>query len=252
MTNLPWTFSIAALRQALGVERLTVINDFEALARGLASVRPGELRQVGGGVALPGAAMAVLGPGTGLGVAGLLGTGGDRVPVVGEGGHATLSAGDAYEDAVVARLRDRFGHASAERALSGAGIVNLYRTCCELEACAAEPIDAREITQRAMAAQDPRCARAIDLFLAFLGGFAGNLALTLGARGGVFIAGGIVPRLGDLIERSAFRARFEAKGRFRSYLQDIATQVVLDASSVALRGADAALGGDSNSRFASG
>jgi glucokinase len=163
------------------------------------------------------------------------------VPVVGEGGHATLAAADAREEEVLRWLRDEFRHASAERALSGAGIANLYRASCALAGRAAEDLDAVAITARALADSDRAAVDAVELFLSFLGGFAGNLALTLGARGGVFIAGGIAPRLGERIDRSSFRRRFETKGRFRPYLEAIATRVVLDATALALRGADAAL-----------
>jgi glucokinase len=241
MTNRPWRFSIAALQRRWGVERLLVLNDFAALAHGLPSARADELQPVGGGAALKGEPMALLGPGTGLGVSGLLCSPAGPVAVAGEGGHATLAAADAGEARVLDRLRGEFGHVSAERVLSGAGIVNLYRAASAFAGRPAEDLDAAAITARATAGDDPVAGEAVDLFLAFLGGFAGNLALTLGARGGVFIAGGIVPRLGNRIDRSLFRRRFEAKGRFRPYLAAIATQVVLDTAMVALRGADAAL-----------
>ena len=241
MSNLPWGFSVRALRQRWRLDRLVVMNDFAALALGLPAATRGELRRVGGGSAVAGAALAVLGPGTGLGVAGLLRSPAGPVPVVGEGGHVSLSAGSAEEERVIARLRDRFGHVSAERALSGPGLINLHRACCELDGRACEELDAAAISGRALAGSDPGCARALGLFFAFLGSVAGDLALTLGARGGVFIAGGIVPRLGEAIASSAFRDRFEAKGRFRSYLQRIPTRVVGDPSRLALRGADAAL-----------
>jgi len=191
--------------------------------------------------------MALLGPGTGLGVSGLLSTPAGPVPVVGEGGHATLAAADAGEARVLDWLRDELGHVSAERVLSGAGIVNLHRAASALAGRPAEELDAAAITARAVGGSDPVAVEAVELFLAFLGGFAGNLALTLGARGGVFIAGGIVPRLGDRIDRSLFRQRFEAKGRFRPYLEAIATRVVLDTATIALRGADAALDGPARS-----
>jgi glucokinase len=241
MTNRPWRFSIAALKRRWGVERLLVLNDFAALAHGLPAVRAAELRPVGGGAALEGEPMALLGPGTGLGVSGLLSTPAGPEPVVGEGGHATLAATDAGEARVLDWLRDEFGHVSAERVLSGAGIVNLYRAASALAGRPADDLDAAAITARAAAGGDPVAVEAVELFFAFLGGFAGNLALVLGARGGVFIAGGIVPLLGDRIDRSLFRQRFEAKGRFRPYLEAIATRVVLDPATIALRGADAAL-----------
>jgi glucokinase len=243
MTNHHWSFSIAELRQSLGLERLTVINDFTALALALPTLGPADLRRIGhGGVAAPGAALAVLGPGTGLGVAGLLHSGtGSFVPVTGEGGHVTLAAQSDYEAAVVGELTRRFGHASAERALSGPGLVNLYDAASTLAHHAPLPLGPADVIERARAGADPSCAAAVDLFCKFLGGVAGNLALTLGARGGVYIGGGLAPRLRSEIERSAFRERFAAKGRFRAYLEAIPTFVIDAQISPALMGAARAL-----------
>ena len=241
MTNRSSTFSVRDLQRRLRLERLLVINDFAALAFALTALAPEDVRRVGGGRARTGGARALLGPGTGLGVSGLLATADGHVPVVGEGGHVTLSASNEREDAVVAILRRRFGHVSAERVLSGPGIVNLYLAVCELEGSAAEPLDASLVTDRALGGGDSPCSRAVDLFFAFLGGVGGDLALTLGARGGVYVAGGIVGRLGDAIERSSFRERFEGKGRFRAYLSSIPTSVIGDSPALALRGANAAL-----------
>lgn len=243
MTNHHWSFSIEAVREQFGFERLLVINDFTALALALPVLPAGELRQVGPGTAVAGAPVALIGPGTGLGVSGLLPVAGGRgeVAVNGEGGHVTLSPLDAVESAVVAILQRRFAHASAERALSGPGLVNLHSALCELDGAAAPEFDAAAITTAALDGSDRRCGRAVDLFLAMLGTVAGNLALTLGARGGVYIGGGIVPRLGDRIDRSAFRARFEAKGRFTDYLRAIPTIVVQAPTSPALLGAARAL-----------
>ena len=241
MTNRDWTFSISDMQRRLGLDRLLVINDYAALAHALGGLRPDEVRRVGGGEAVEHAPLALLGPGTGLGVSGLLVAPGGRVPVVGEGGHVSLSAADESEDRVVAILRRRFGHVSAERALSGPGLVNLYAASCELGGRPAEPLQPAEISARARLGSDADCRQAVDLFFGFLGSVAGDLALTLGARGGVYIAGGIVAQLGDLIAGSTFRERFEAKGRYRAYLERIPTSVILDASGLALRGANAAL-----------
>ena len=241
MTNRPWRFSIAALRQRWGLARLLVLNDFAALAHGLPSARAEELRSVGAGSALANEPIALVGPGTGLGVAGLLRSPAGVVPVAGEGGHATLAAADAVEERILGWLRAEFGHVSAERVLSGAGIVNLHRAGRALAGKPPEDLGVAAITARAVDGSDPDCVETIDRFFAFLGSFAGNLALTLGARGGVFVAGGIVPRLIERIDSSPFRARFTAKGRFGPYLEAIATQVVLDTAMLALRGADAAL-----------
>jgi glucokinase len=245
MTNHAWAFSIEALNTTLGTERVRVLNDFEALAYAVPGLGAGELRAVGGGAAQAGSTLAVLGAGTGLGVSGLVpdGHGGWRV-IVGEGGHATLAATTAREASLLAVLRERFDHVSAERALSGPGLVNLYQALCALDGLAAEPLDAAQVVQRALeapsSATHAACAEALQIFAALLGNVAGNLALTLGARGGVYIGGGIVPRLGERFAQLPFRERFEAKGRFRGYLEAIPTWVIT-AESPALLGAARAL-----------
>ena len=227
MTNHPWQFSIIALQRELGLQRLVVLNDFTALALGLPSLDARELHRVGGGAAVAGAPLAVLGAGTGLGVSGLLATtGGGWVPITGEGGHVSLAAINAREQAVLQQLIARFGHASAERALSGPGLVNLYHAACSLSGQAPQPLTAADVIAGARSASDPACTEALELFFGFLGSVAGNLALTLGARGGFFIGGGIAPRLLPELERSTFRERFEAKGRFRDYLAAIPTWVI--------------------------
>jgi len=242
MTNRDWTFSIADMERRLGLERLLVLNDYAALAYALVGLRPEEVRRIGGGEAVALAPLAVLGPGTGLGVSGLLvAPGGPPRPIVGEGGHVSLSAADDTEDRVVAILRRRFGHVSAERALSGPGLVNLYAASCELGGRPTEALQPEEITARARLGGDAGCRQAVDLFFGFLGSVAGDLALTLGARGGVYVAGGIVPRIVDMIAASPFRERFEAKGRYRAYLERIPTFVIGDSPGLALRGANAAL-----------
>jgi glucokinase len=243
MTNRDWSFSVSELQQALGLERLLVINDFVALALSLPSLDSSQLRQVGGGVPAGSAPRALIGPGTGLGVSGLLpGASGSLVPINGEGGHVTLAAADDYEAAVIASLRRRFSHVSAERAISGQGLENLYAAVCEVEGVGAQPLAAPDVTRLDSDARDPQCVRAVDLFFSFLGSVAGNLALTLGARGGVYVGGGIVGRLGDRIDRSGFRSRFEGKGRFSQYLSEIPTwALVTTGLSPALIGASLAL-----------
>jgi glucokinase len=246
MTNHHWSFSISELQRDLGFKRLRVINDFTALALSLPTLQPAELHRIGTeGVAVPGAPLAVLGPGTGLGVSGLLPSGArGYVPITGEGGHVTLSARCEFETAVVRALAQRFGHASAERALSGPGLVNLYATVCALERQGALPLGPAEIIERARDEADTHCLKAIDLFCSFLGDVAGNLALTLGARGGVYVGGGLAPRLHAEIGRSAFRERFIAKGRFREYLNAIPTFIITAQVSPALVGAARALDTD--------
>jgi glucokinase len=230
MTNSPWAFSIEALRVAVGLDRLLFVNDFTALALSLPSLQPEHLRRIGSaGTADPKGAIGLLGAGTGLGVSGLLhDTAGHLVPLGGEGGHVSLAPATAREDKVVAALRDKFGHASAERALSGPGLENLYAAIAAIDQVAPAQRDAVEITRLAL---DRRCATslaAVDMFCAMLGTVAGNLALTFRARGGVFIAGGIVPRFVDHLAQSEFRARFVAKGRFRDFLGTIPTTVIVN------------------------
>jgi glucokinase len=237
MTNHPWSFSIEATRVELGLERFVVVNDFHALALALPLLGPGELMQVGGGQPEAGEPLGLIGPGTGLGVSGLLWTPDGRAEVAldGEGGHSTLCGGDDDEDRVIRALRGRFGHVSAERALCGEGLENLHL------ALAGEKLADADITARALDGSDPACVRTLNMFCALLGSVAGNLALTLGARGGVYIGGGIVPRLGDWFARSPFRARFEAKGRMSGYLKPIPVYVITADVSPALIGAARAL-----------
>ncbi len=226
MTNHPWSFSISALKSQLDLDRLEVINDFTALALALPHLTPEHRLPVGGGAPAAGAALGVLGPGSGLGVSGLIPTGARWIPLAGEGGHATMAPATDRESAVLDRMRRHFDHVSAERVLSGPGLVNLYNTAAALDGVPSRGYTAAQITDPETGAADPLCAETTELFCAMLGTMAGNLALTLGARGGIYIGGGIVPRLGQRFAQSPFRARFEAKGRFSSYLAAIPTYVV--------------------------
>ena len=243
MTNSHWSFSIEAVRREIGFERLVVINDFTALALALPDLARKELAQLGGGAASSDAPRGLIGPGTGLGVSGLIPSEDGRwIPLRGEGGHATLAATTPRETEVLQILRNRFGHVSAERAVSGKGLEAMHEALCGLAGrLDPAPLGAAEITQRALAASDEQCIEALDLFCGFLGNVAGNLALTLGALGGVYVGGGIVPRLGDAFVRSRFRSCFEDKGRFRSYLEAIPVFVIHAETSPALRGASRAL-----------
>lgn len=226
MTNHPWNFSVLALKDRFGFERLEVINDFTALALALPKLAADERLPVGGGAAAAGAPIGVLGPGSGLGVSGLVPSGNRWIALTGEGGHATMAPATDREGAVLDRMRRHFDHVSAERALSGPGLVNLYNTLAQLDGVPARGYTAAQITDLAIRAEDPLCVETTTMFCAMLGTMAGNLALTLGARGGVYIGGGIVPKLGQTFVDSPFRERFEAKGRFQAYLETIPTFVV--------------------------
>jgi glucokinase len=226
LTNSPWRVAAAELQSSFGFDQVILVNDFAAVAWAVPRLGAGDLVSIGAGHARAQAPVAVIGPGTGLGVAGLIQAESGPVVLVTEGGHVTMAPADEREADILASLRRRYGHVSAERVLSGDGLVNLFATLAELEGWDPASPTAAEITRRALAGADPRCAAALDAFCAMLGTVAGNLALTLGALGGVYIAGGVVPRFADYLAASKFRARFESKGRFRDYLAKIPTRVV--------------------------
>lgn len=225
LTNAAWSFSISALKQDLGLERLEVINDFTAVALAVPYLEEGDRTPIGGGAPVANEPIGVLGPGTGLGVSGLVPSGGRWAALAGEGGHVTMAAATEREAAVLDRLRHRHQHVSAERVLSGMGLVNLYETLSQLDGVDPVQRDAAAVTEGAKTG-DPHCAEAVAMFASMLGTVAGNLALTLGSRGGVYIAGGIVPKLGALFDGALFRQRFEAKGRMRSFVVGIPTSLV--------------------------
>jgi glucokinase len=235
LTNSPWAFSIERTRHALGLRRLLVLNDFSALALSLPHLTAAELRRVGGAQAQAGSAIALIGPGTGLGVSGLIPAESEWIAVEGEGGHVAFSPMNEREDGVLAVLRRRFGHVSAERLASGPGLVNIYEALCKLDAVAVRAVQPQQVTEAALSGTDAHCLEALDIFCSALGTTAANLVVTLGARGGLYIGGGIVPRLGPYFDRSPFRARFESKGRFSGYVAAIPAFVIL-ADYPALRG----------------
>jgi len=240
MTNHHWSFSISEMQRSLGLQQLNVINDFTALALALPSIATDNLVQVGGTVAEAYAPKALIGAGTGLGVSGLMPTDANDhwVAIAGEGGHVTLAAQTESEYRVIELIRQRYGHVSAERVLSGQGLVDLYLALRQMQK--QQPVDvagAAEITAWALQNKDPLALQSIDMFAGFLGSVTGDLALTLGARGGVYLGGGIVPRWLGWFETSQFRERFEAKGRFNAYLKDIPVWVINAAESPALLGA---------------
>ncbi len=229
MTNVGWATSVAELRRRFGFSRVRLLNDYAALALGLEDLGPGDTRAIGPAPLVPPGTgqgpLAVLGPGSGLGVGALVPAAPHPLPLVGEGGHATMAAADDAEAELLGLLRRDFGHVSAERLLSGPGLVNLYRALGELRGERVEDGDPAAITRRALQGDD-LSRLALDHFCRLLGSFAGNVALSFGARGGVFLGGGILPRFPDFLARSGFRARFEDKGRFRDYLAAIPTLLI--------------------------
>ena len=226
LTNHRWEFSIAALREGLGLQRLRVINDFEAIALALPALAADELLQIGGGEPVRGSPMAVLGPGTGLGVAQLIATRGGFQPVSTEGGHASIGPCDEAELQILATLMRNGQHLCREALLSGPGIERIYWALCLAAGSAYHGYSAAEIQAHAAAGSDATCRAALEHFCAFLGTAAGDQALCCGAQGGVFIAGGIVPRFTEFLRHSRFRERFEAKGPMREYVSAIPVFVI--------------------------
>ncbi|WP_027210177.1 bifunctional transcriptional regulator/glucokinase [Burkholderia sp. WSM2232] len=226
MTNHDWTFSIEATRRALGFDTLLVVNDFTALAMALPGLTDAQRVQVGGGTRRPNSVIGLLGPGTGMGVSGLIPADDRWIALGSEGGHATFAPADEREDIVLQYARKKWSHVSFERVAAGPGIEVIYRALAGRDKKrVAATVDTREIVKRALEGE-PLAAESVDVFCGILGTFAGNIAVTLGALGGIYIGGGVVPRLGEFFARSSFRKRFEAKGRFEAYLQNVPTYVI--------------------------
>lgn len=226
MTNHHWEFSIEALRRDVNFDVLAVVNDFTALARSLPHIPAAQKRQVGGGSAVEGTPLGLIGAGTGLGVSGLIPSASGWTALLSEGGHVSFAPMNETEVAILQFAWKEFEHVSAERLLSGVGIELIYRALADYRKVDAEVLGAPEIARRALDGSCPLCDATIEAFCTMLGTIAGNLGVTLGAQGGIYIGGGIVPRLGERFDRSGFRARFEAKGRFRNYLAEIPTFVI--------------------------
>ena len=227
--NHPWSFSQAALRSRLKLDRLLILNDFGAVAAGAPHLAMDDLHWIGGaataGNYVPKSMIGVLGPGTGLGMGGTLPIDGRWVVLTGEGGHMSLAAATEREAQVLEVIRRRFGHASAERALSGPGLVNLYSILAEIDGATPKPYLPRQVSELAIAG-DRHCRQALEMFAEMLGTVASDLALALGAKGGIYIGGGIVPRLGPAFPAQRFRQRFEQKGRLFPYVADIPSFVI--------------------------
>jgi glucokinase len=231
LTNGPWSFSQREVLHALGARSLLVLNDFGALALSLPRLTAQQVRPWGvkpNQQTLGRQVMSVVGPGTGLGVASVVPTAHGWQALPGEGGHMTLSPADDFESELLRHARSEFSHVSGERFLSGIGLPVLHRAVAAVLGHAAPKLTAADIVERGLARSDAACDQTVDAFCALLGGLAGNVALTTGARGGVFIGGGIVPRLGERFFQSRFRERFEAKGRFAEFLQGIPTALITD------------------------
>jgi glucokinase len=223
LTNSPWVVEGAHIERDFGIRRVEVYNDLEAVAWAISGLGPKDYVALGGGLAASQAPQVIIAPGTGLGVAAWLGAG---MALSSEGGHASFAPENEAEDRLLQALREAHGHVSAERLISGPGLVAIYRI---LASASGEPpsfTTAAEISTAGLAGSCSISVRTLEHFCAVLGSVAGNLALAFGARGGVYIAGGIVPRLLPVLSQSAFRQRFSAKGRLSEWLTHIPTRVI--------------------------
>ena len=227
MTNAAWTVDAKRIRQRLGLKDVRVLNDFEALGWALPALQSEDLFRVGDGTPLERGTMAVMGPGTGFGLSAIAFGADSETMLVTEGGHATLPSENRREDAIILALREQVHHVSVERVLSGPGLVQLYHAIAMVDGLTVPERTSKDIVSHALAGDCQASRQTLDLFCAFLGSVAGNVALTLGARGGLFIGGGVTPHFTDFLQRSAFRERFESKGPMSGYLARIPTAVII-------------------------
>lgn len=227
MTNHVWAFSINETCANIGLKHLKVVNDFAALAFGVPYLAKKDYYQLGGGEAQKNMPIGIIGPGTGLGVAGIVFADGKPVPFASEGGHVTMPAATPREFALFEWLKaSKYHHVSAERVVSGKGLLNLYMAVAGVDGLSLPERTPAEITKAGVDKSCKSCVEVLDLFCHFLGVVAGNLALTYGAGGGIYIAGGIVPQLGEYFKASRFRDSYLAKGRFKDYVERIPTFVI--------------------------
>ena len=236
LTNNDWAFSIADIQKSLGLHDFQVVNDFKALAAAVPGLAVDERIQIGGGHALDDCPVSILGPGTGLGVATVTHMKKGYAVLDGEGGHVGFAPSNVQETEVLRILGKRYDRVSVERILSGPGISELHSTLAVIDSVTSPELETKSIIEQAVEGSCSRCRETIDVFCGILGSFAGDVALTTGSKGGVYLGGGIAPRIADLLQNGPFRSRFEDKGRMSLYVRSIPTYLIT-ASNPALRGA---------------
>lgn len=230
VTNNHWTLNAADISADFGIDAVRLLNDFAALAYSVPHLQPSDSLPVG----LPELKplpeddfnVAIIGPGTGLGAAGLIKRGASIIPVVGEGGHVGFAPKSQVQVEILSALRSKFDRVSAERLVSGSGLENIYWALTRIHGEQRTALSAQEIFANGGEGGDPRAAEAIHMFFEILGQVAGDLALTLGAEDGVYLAGGIAKRYPELLQNSGFRNAFENKGRHRAYMERIPTLLI--------------------------
>ncbi|MBO1256221.1 glucokinase [Alteromonas sp. 5E99-2] len=228
MTNHSWAFSKKALQETLSLEHLSVINDFTAVAYSLPLLKGEQLLQVGEGQPIEGANIAVLGPGTGLGVEHLTAVESGWKTLDGEGGHVDFAPTNEDEIDVWRYVSARKGRTSTEDVLSGQGLTNIYNALNEKASLGLQKRSPAQITTAALDGSCDTCLKTLSIFCRVMGAFAGNIAANLATHGGVFIGGGIASRFTDFIQKSEFRTCFEAKGCVAEYIRHIPTYIILE------------------------
>ncbi len=226
LTNLNWEFSCASMAQDFGVTNFVAINDFAAVAAACSSVTDDHLVTIKAGESRD-SNRAVFGAGTGLGVAGLIRANGFWLPNPSEGGHINIAPATEFELEVIRAAMTRFNHVSAERFISGPGLVNIYNAICIVRDVAPRQLTPADVSGDALSGKDENCVEALSTFCSFAGSFAGNLALTYGAQGGIYIAGGVVPRFVEFLKQSTFVERFEMKGIMSHYVKPIPVKLMI-------------------------
>lgn len=227
MTNNKWEFSISQMKQNLGLKELEFINDFTAMSMSTTAISEKEMTKIGGDSIDENAPKAIYGAGTGLGVGYLIKINNKWVPLSSEGGHVDLAATNKRQDEILAVLRTKFEHVSGERLLSGQGLVNVYQAIAQLNGHEVKDVEPCDVTAGAFAENPcPDCRETLEVFCSLMGSFGGNLAISLLTKGGVYIAGGIVPRFIDFFKNSDFREQFNSKGRFKDALSKIPVYVI--------------------------
>ncbi|MDH5433699.1 MAG: glucokinase [Gammaproteobacteria bacterium] len=238
LTNLDWRIDISSVKQKLGFNKFQIINDFAAYAYSVQYLKPENLCVINPGVSLANSPVVVLGPGTGFGVATLIQQGNKRVVFPSEGGHVTLASNTSLQSAIKEKLSHKFKLVSVERVFSGSGLRHLYQALAEVEGVKAYKYSTAEISQNALDGNDLLCERALSLFCSWLGSVVGDIVLTLGAKGGVYLGGGILPRIKDFLVQSDFALSFRSKDQMSHYLEDVPVNLVIK-ENPALQGAAA-------------
>jgi glucokinase len=226
MTNHTWSFKVSELKASLGFSSLTFINDYNALANAIPQLDDTGLIKVGRGEATKGKPIAVTGPGTGLGLAALAFLDHEPVTLETEGGHAHFAPTNETEIEILKFLLTKYDRVSNERLISGMGLENIYQALTHI-AGDEKTLSAPEISKSAVEGTDPVCVEALNHFCSIFGNYAGDIALSIGAKGGLYITGGIIPRFIEYFKASDFRTRFEQKARMSGFVETIPTYVVV-------------------------